>query len=441
MLNQESRIIVLDDDPTGIQTVHGCLILTRWDESDIRNALLDPCPFFYVLTNTRAYGRAAAGQIILEIMRNILKVNHDFGYSLLFISRSDSTLRSNFPAEIDAITRALNDHTDRKVDAVFLVPAFFEGARITRDDTHFIKERNTLIPTAETEFAQDSVLGYGTSYLPAYIEEKTAGQVKKERVKSISLEVLQHRQTAELAAFLSGLGNQTYIVVNAESYPDLDFFSTAVLGAIKAGKNFIFQSGASLAKSLAKVTDKPLLGHEIVRNSEYGLLLAGSYVNKTTSQLEKLLENSKVVGIEANVAEILAAFDKKLQNILNQIQLSWRLHNTPAVYTSRQEMAFASSEKRLAAGRTISGFLVELVRRISGPLSFLIAKGGITSHDILVEGLGIRKARVLGQILPGVPVIMTPEDCRFSNIPYIIFPGNVGNENSLAEVYKILTGI
>jgi uncharacterized protein YgbK (DUF1537 family) len=26
-----TKIIILDDDPTGSQTVHSCLLLTRWD--------------------------------------------------------------------------------------------------------------------------------------------------------------------------------------------------------------------------------------------------------------------------------------------------------------------------------------------------------------------------------------------------------------------------
>ena len=36
-----TRIVVLDDDPTGIQTVHGCLLITQWDEESVRHAFDD----------------------------------------------------------------------------------------------------------------------------------------------------------------------------------------------------------------------------------------------------------------------------------------------------------------------------------------------------------------------------------------------------------------
>ena len=44
----ETKIIVLDDDPTGSQTVHGCLLLTRWDKDTLREAIMDAAPLFFV---------------------------------------------------------------------------------------------------------------------------------------------------------------------------------------------------------------------------------------------------------------------------------------------------------------------------------------------------------------------------------------------------------
>jgi len=56
------KIIVLDDDPTGSQTVHSCLLLTRWDLVTLKAALADAAPLFFILTNTRGMDaeRAAA---------------------------------------------------------------------------------------------------------------------------------------------------------------------------------------------------------------------------------------------------------------------------------------------------------------------------------------------------------------------------------------------
>ena len=49
------RIVVLDDDPTGTQTVHGVPVLTTWSVEDLRGALRGPSPTLYVLTNSRSF--------------------------------------------------------------------------------------------------------------------------------------------------------------------------------------------------------------------------------------------------------------------------------------------------------------------------------------------------------------------------------------------------
>ena len=71
---------------------------------------------------------------------------------------------------------------------------------------------------------------------------------------------------------------------------------------------------------------------------------------------------------------------------------------------------------------------------------FVLAKGGITSADVGVKGLGIRKALVLGQIEPGIPVWKALAESKFPNIPYIIFPGNVGEDETLKNAVKKLLG-
>ena len=38
---QPIKIVVIDDDPTGSQTVHGCLLLTRWDPDTLAEGLRD----------------------------------------------------------------------------------------------------------------------------------------------------------------------------------------------------------------------------------------------------------------------------------------------------------------------------------------------------------------------------------------------------------------
>ena len=49
-MNKNTRLIILDDDPTGIQTVHGCLLITDCTDEQVKVALQDDQPFFYILT-------------------------------------------------------------------------------------------------------------------------------------------------------------------------------------------------------------------------------------------------------------------------------------------------------------------------------------------------------------------------------------------------------
>jgi uncharacterized protein YgbK (DUF1537 family) len=466
MTPNRTRIVVFDDDPTGIQTVHGCYLLTAWEPARLRDALEDSQPFFYVLTNTRAYGREKARRIIAEVVANVMKANEGLGNSLVFISRSDSTLRNHFPAEVDMIIRGLESQGAGPVDAVFLVPAFIECGRITAGDTHYLVEAGRRVPVSETEFARDSVFGYHTAVLPDYIEEKTQGTVHAASVRSIPLEWLrtpgtsaahgtapiasaagqgrggergQERGTPMLSEFLRGLSHRTYVVVNAEDYEDLNCFARAALRQVAAGKRFVFQSAGSLVKALTGIPDQPLLGKEMVRGTGPGLFVAGSHVGRTTSQLNRLLQSRSVEGVEVNAVEILKSGDTLRQSLLEKIEAIWRRGRAPVVFTSRSELRFDSKEERLRAGETISHFLADLVRALPVKPSYLVSKGGITSHDILVRGLQVRQARVLGQVLPGVPVIRTPDDSSLPGMPYVIFPGNVGNEDALLRVLEILT--
>ena len=111
MKSEESfRLVILDDDPTGIQTVHGCLLITQWDEATVRVALQHKQPFFYMLTNTRAMTRDEAARVVRSAMETVLEVNREFGYRLIFISRSDSCLRGHFPLETDVMRQVLQEY-------------------------------------------------------------------------------------------------------------------------------------------------------------------------------------------------------------------------------------------------------------------------------------------------------------------------------------------
>jgi uncharacterized protein YgbK (DUF1537 family) len=115
--------------------------------------------------------------------------------------------------------------------------------------------------------------------------------------------------------------------------------------------------------------------------------------------------------------------------------------NTVLVYTSRNLVKVSQkiSEENLEVSVKVSSALVDIVKSLNTAPSFIIAKGGITSSDIGTKGLGVKRALVAGQIKSGIPVWITDENSKFPEIPYIIFPGNVGNNQTLKEIIAELT--
>lgn len=435
------KIIVLDDDPTGSQTVHSCLLLTQWDVETLRLGLADDVPIFFVLTNTRALTPEEATQVTREVCQNLKKAIAAEGVEdFLVVSRSDSTLRGHYPIETDAIAEELGPF-----DAHFLTPAFFEGGRVTRDSVHYLHVDGQPVPVHETEFAKDSVFAYRHSYLPDYVEEKTQGRIHADEVERFLLDDVR----SGCGDRLMQLQNNTCCAVDAETQADFDRFAADLLHAASQGKRFLFRSAASLLTSLAQLGAQPIAAEDMtqyVRGGKPGAVLVGSHVKKTTQQLEQLLKEEGIEGVEVDVRHLLEDSpqqrDALLNSVLEKTHAIWKSGKTPAIYTSREELKFPNTPTRLRFGVAVSSLLMDVVRGLPPELGFLISKGGITSNDVLSTGLALRKARLLGQILAGCSVVRTPEaHPQFPNLPVVLFPGNVGDATGLATVYRRFAGI
>jgi uncharacterized protein YgbK (DUF1537 family) len=437
-MNNQPKIIVLDDDPTGSQTVHSCLLLMRWDVETLRLGLKDDAPIFFILTNTRSLTPEAAASVTREVCHNLkIALAAEQITDFLVVSRSDSTLRGHYPIETDVIAEELGPF-----DAHFLVPAFFEGGRITRDSIHYLIIDGVPTPVHETEFARDSVFGYNYSYLPKYVEEKTKGRIKEDTVTRFLLDDIRQ---GGLKRLLELQDNQCG-VVDGEHQDDLNTFAVDVLTAASQGKRFLFRSAASILTALAALPAQPIAAENMatyVRDSKPGAVIVGSHVKKTTQQLESLLQVAGTVGIEVNVGRLLDDGVHEsvtlLTEILEKVQEVHNAGKTPVVYTSRQELTFKDVKTRLDFGNTVSGLLMDIVQGLPSDIGFLISKGGITSNDVLSTGLALTSARLLGQILAGCSMVITPSDHPlFPNLPVVLFPGNVGNADALATVYQRL---
>ncbi|MBW4448552.1 MAG: four-carbon acid sugar kinase family protein [Spirirestis rafaelensis WJT71-NPBG6] len=437
-MSKNPKIIVLDDDPTGSQTVHSCLLLMRWDVETLCTGLQDDSRIFFVLSNTRSLPPESAASVTKEVCSNLkLALKAEEVNDFLIVSRSDSTLRGHYPVETDVITAELGPF-----DAHFLVPAFFEGGRITRDSIHYLIIDGVPTPVHETEFARDSVFGYHHSYLPKYVEEKTQGRIKADAVERF---LLADIRAGSLEKLMKLSGNQC-AVVDGETQADLNRFAEDVLSAASQGKRFLFRSAASILTALAALPPQAIAAENMgsyVRSGKPGAVIVGSHVKKTTQQLEKLLQADGTVGIEVNVERLLDESNESATLLTEIIESTQTAHNagkTPVVYTSRQELSFKDVKTRLNFGEKVSGLLMDIVRGLPSDIGFLISKGGITSNDVLSNGLALTSARLLGQILAGCSMVITPSDHpQFPNLPVVLFPGNVGDADALATAYRRLT--
>lgn len=441
----DRKIIVLDDDPTGVQTVHDVTVFTNWEKDSVRQGFLETEPMFYILTNSRGLSSSDTEKIHEEIAERISYIAKEFKRKFILISRSDSTLRGHFPLETSVLARQLKSCGNTVISGEIICPFFTEGGRFTIDNVHYVKEGETLIPAALTEFAKDSTFSYTESDLCKYVEEKTKAKYRAEDCVTISLEELNACDVRGIYEKLVKTHDFQKVIVNAVCYADLKVFAAAMVCAVKDGKEFIIRSAASLPKVLGCIEDQPLLCREqlLEQTSNGGIVLVGSHVKKTTQQLDELKTTDKDVDfIEFHVC---TCFDEdtmegEVSRIVEFLERRVACGHTVVIYTSRRLLSPSdvTAEEKLRLSVRISEAVTSIIRRIKVKPRFLIAKGGITSSDVGTKALHVKKARVMGQVKKGIPVWMTGAESKFPGMPYIIFPGNVGEKSTLKEIVEEL---
>jgi uncharacterized protein YgbK (DUF1537 family) len=439
--SQHKKIIVLDDDPTGVQTVHGIDVLTQWDKGLLREAFTKKETVFYILTNTRGLDEAETERINREIAGNVYQIARETGVDFAFVSRSDSTLRGYYPLEIDVLSEEMKRLTGKGYDGHLIIPAFIEGGRLTYQNTHYILEGDIMVPAQQSEFARDKVFGYRNGDLTKWVEEKTEGRFQPEDCAVVGLNDIRSGPDAVEEILLRVQGNSP-VIVNALSYADLDVLSFALVQAESKGKKFIFRTAASFVKAYGGFGEQGYLAKEklIAKGAESngGLVVVGSYVQKTTRQLEQLLQNTDIHSLKLDVKKILNSERQadELERVIKEMNLRLGQGHSVVVYSSRDLVVAEDKSKNLEIGTIVSNALVQIVRSLKVTPKFIIAKGGITSSDVATKGLNIRKARVLGQVSAGIPVWQTGSEAKFSGMPYIVFPGNVGTDRTLLETVQ-----
>lgn len=434
----QKKIVVLDDDPTGVQTVHDISVYTDWTKDSIRQGFQEKNNLFYILTNSRGFTQDETTLAHNEIAANVDAVAKELGKEYIFISRSDSTLRGHYPLETEILRTNYEKNTGCIIDGEILCPFFKEGGRFTIDDVHYVRYGNELIPANETEFAKDKTFGYQAATMPEYVEEKTKGAYPARNVVCISLDEIHQMAIDEIEQKLLHVQGFNKIIVNAVDYADLKVFCVALYRAMAKGKVFMFRTAAAIVKVMGGVSDQPLLEKEqMVRANELhgGIIVVGSHTEKTSRQLEALKQLSDIRFVELDATKVAetGGLEKEVERCL-ALEEAWiRDGKTVCCYTSRALITAdtGNKEDELRLSVRISDAVQSLVGGLSVVPRFVIAKGGITSSDVGTKALGVKRANVLGQIEPGIPVWQTGAESKFPGIPYVIFPGNVGEDTTL----------
>ena len=454
--SDDQTIVVLDDDPTGTQTVYDLPVLTEWSEDIIEEEFARGTPAFYVMTNSRSQTPENAADINEIIAKRLLNAARKHGRRLSVISRSDSTLRGHYPLEIDVLAKTLQhqqkqqnddeeDDTTGMIDGQIIAPFFLEGGRLTINDVHYVAEGSKLVPAADTPFAKDAAFGFASSNLLDYVEEKTGGRIKRSDVMSISIDDIRKGGPERVRAKLSQLSNMQACIVNAATLRDMQVFALGLLDAeSKDKKRILVRSAATFVQARIGLPKRPILDASVINSGgteNGGLIVVGSYVPKTTTQLETLLASDELEKIELNVADLV---DKQkcattIDGILDRLENAITSGKNTVVYTSRKLVIGENPSESLAIGNAVSAGLVSIVSRLKSQPRFIIAKGGITSSDVATKGLGIRRAMVLGQAAPGIPVWSIGEEGKFPGMSYVVFPGNVGGDDELAKLVSRLS--
>lgn len=370
------KIIVLDDDPTGVQTIHDISVYTDWSAQTIADGFAEKNPMFFILTNSRAFTAEYTKKVHQDIAERIVKESQKTNKDFIIISRSDSTLRGHYPLETATLKETVEKLTHEKFDGEVLMPFFKEGGRFTINNIHYVQEEDYLVPAGMTEFAKDKTFYYTSSTLPEYIEEKTNGKYKANDTTCVSLDSLRNMDIDKITEQLMSVSNFNKVVVNAIDYVDVKVFVIALIKAINAGKKFIFRSAAALTKVIGGVSDKSLLSREELINNNHhgGLIIIGSHVKKTTAQFNELKKCSWIKFIEFNHLLVLEPekLNIKLQRIISEVEQTISKGQTTVVYTGRKRFDVGSEEESLKVSVKISEAITSIVDKITvQPLSLI----------------------------------------------------------------------
>lgn len=438
-----TRIAVVDDDPTGTQTVRLPLI-ADWAVEEVDWGLRQAEPIMAVLTNSRALASAEAVALNRLLGERLARSAAEQGFPLRVISRSDSTLRGHFPAETDALIAGLRAAGER-VDFVVVCPAYPAAGRITVDGVHLVRVGDEWLPAGRSEYAADPAFGYRASRLVDWIHERAQRRVA---VRAISLRDVRGGGPEQVAALLRLCRSAAdYVVFDAASDEDLAILAAGVQRAEDAGVRMVHRTGpAFLSARAGQAPATPLSAEELSARPGHGLLAVGSFTALTSRQLAVVQERLEIPVIELDVPALLSASAGRRDALVGKLveRVAGALGTGDvALATSRTPAHRSHGAASLQDAKVVADALVAIVRAVvvSASPAWVVAKGGITSHDLAVRALGVRRGRVVGQLFPGQVSVWDPgPDSLRPDLRYVVFPGNVGDDQALKRTVHRMRG-
>lgn len=438
--NEACRVwtVVLDDDPTGTQTVRDVPVLMQsCTEDDLSWAAEQPGRTTFVLTNSRSADEESAETMTFEVVRRAALIAERKNLTIRVISRSDSTLRGHFAAEIAAAHRALRAAGVRSHGTVF-VPAFLEAGRVTVDDTQWVKTPTGYTPAARTEFARDATFGYTEEHLPTWVAERIGEPGSA--ATSVSLEELRAADgIARVASRIAALGPDDVLIANAADSGDLEVLMLGLVEQERAGRRPVIRSGPSFVRLAAgQEPALPVTAAQASTRGAAGLVVVGSHTALTTAQFDTARDTHPLAAVELDAAAVVtddpASRSGEIHRCAREVIDALDTGDV-ALYTSR-EVLTSGRDTPLLTSKAVADALVEVVSQVATTreLGFLVAKGGITSSDMAVRALGTHRAHVTGQMLPGTIPVWELLDGLAAGLTYVVFPGNVGATDALAAV-------
>lgn len=426
------KLFILDDDPLGCQTSYNLPIITDWSTASLRAELADNAPACFILTNSRSLPAAEAERMYEAIGRSLAHLEAETAQTFNILTRCDSTLRGHFPGEVEALQRGMK----RPFAATLFIPFFAEGGRLTIHDTHYVSEGRHLIPAAQTPYAQDTLFGYQSSNLRQWVAEKMNGRLQPHHIPSISLTDIRQGGPERIAHLLQQLNDGRPCIVNAADYRDLEVFVQGLLAAEASGSHYLYRTAASFIPTRLGLPPRPLLTAADLQlpPTGGGLIIVGSHVPLTTRQLRPLLALPHIHSTELNINALLhpSSCQPEIERIITHMNHGLRQGQDVVIYTSRQLAAGDNQTQARQMGQLIAQSWQQIVPALDRQPRYLLVKGGITASDIAVQALSVQRAKVLGQLLPGVPVWQFGHESRFPGLGYVVFPGNVGDTLALA---------